>query len=95
MIFFSKSDLFVLYLVFKTNPVVSILFTFETNLSYTVFLTTSFFTTLFSLFKSIGAVFNLSISILSTSVFNLDKFDFNARLDVSIPVAFFKSVFVA
>ena len=39
IIFFSKSDLSALYLVFKTNPVVSILFTFATNLSCTVFLT--------------------------------------------------------
>ena len=36
-VFFSKSDLSVSYLVFKTNPVVSISFTFVTNLSYTVF----------------------------------------------------------
>ena len=40
--FFSNSDLSVSYLVFKTNALVSILFTLATNLSYTVFLTTSF-----------------------------------------------------
>ena len=40
--FFSASDLSVSYVVFKTNPVVSMLFTLATNLSYTVFLTTSF-----------------------------------------------------
>ena len=40
--FFSKSDLSASYLIFKTNPLVSILFTFATNLSYTVFLTTYF-----------------------------------------------------
>ena len=39
-ILFSNSDLFVLYLVFKTNPLVSILFTLVINLSYTAFLTT-------------------------------------------------------
>ena len=49
LIFFSKSDLSVSYLVFKTNPVVSMLFTLATNLSYSVFLTTSFFTKLLSL----------------------------------------------
>ena len=35
--FFSKSGLFVTYLVFKTNPLVSILFTLTTNLLWTVF----------------------------------------------------------
>ena len=55
------SDLSVSYLVFKTNPVISILFTLATNLSYTVFLTTSFFTTLLSVTKSLETVVNLSI----------------------------------
>ena len=66
-----------------------------TNLSYTVFLTTSFFTTSLSLVKSTGARTNLSISNLSTSAFKLTKSDFAANLNVSIPVAFLKSVFVA
>ena len=56
LIFLSKSDLSVSYVVFKTNPVVSLLSTFVTNLSYSVNLntdiTTSFFTTLLSLAKS-------------------------------------------
>ena len=34
---FSRSDLSVSYLVFKTNPVVSMLSTFVTNLLYSVF----------------------------------------------------------
>ena len=63
------------YSVFKTNPLVSILFTLVTNLSYAVFLTTSFFTTSLSLLKSTGTGTNLSISNLSTSVFKLAKFD--------------------
>ena len=58
-------------------------------------MTTLLFTTLLSLFKSTGTVFNLSTSILSSSAFKLAKFDFSANLDVSIPVAFLKSVFVA
>ena len=62
------------YLVFKTNPLVSILFTLATNLSYTVFLTTSFFTASLSLLKSTGTGINSSISNLSTSVFKLAKF---------------------
>ena len=45
------------------------LFTFVTNLSDTVFLTT-LLTTLLSLLKSTRTVFNLSTSILSTSVLN-------------------------
>ena len=47
------------------------LFTSATNLSYTVFLTTSFFTTSLSLLKSTGTGTNLLISNLSTSVFKL------------------------
>ena len=58
----------------------SMLFTLSTNLSYTVFLTTSFFTTLLSFARSLGTGVNLSIYDLSTSVFRLDKFDFNAKL---------------
>ena len=91
--FFSKSDLSVSYLVFKTNPVVPISFTFVTNLSYTVFFTTSLFTKLLSLLKSTGKVFNLPTSILSTSVFKLDRFDFSAKLEVAIPVVFFLNQF--
>ena len=64
-ILFSISDLSVSYLVFKTNLLVSILFTLAINLSYTVFLTTSFFTTSLSLLKSTGTGTNLSISNLS------------------------------
>ena len=50
-IFFSISDLFVSNLVFETILLVLILFTFATYSSYTVFLTTSFFTTSLNLFK--------------------------------------------
>ena len=53
-----------------------------TNLSYTVFLTTSLSTTFLSLLKSAGTVFSLSISILS---------DLAAKLDVSTPAAPLKS----
>ena len=90
--FFSKFDLSVLYLVFKTNPLVLTLFTLATNLSNTVFLTTSFLTTWLSLFKS--AVFNLSTSILPISAFKQAKSYFAINLDVSTPIAFLKSVFV-
>ena len=76
------SDLSVSYLVFKTNLVVSMLFTFATNSSYAVFLITSFFTTSLSLLKSKGAGANFSISNSSTSVFRLTKFDFSAKLEV-------------
>ena len=54
--------------------------TFLTNLSYLVFLRTSFFTALLSFAKSLGTGINLSISNLSTSVFRLAKFDFRAKL---------------
>ena len=69
LILFSKFDLSVSFVVFKTNPVVSMLSTFVTNLSYKVFLTTSFFTGLLSLAKSSRTGANLSTSSLSTLVF--------------------------
>ena len=83
------------YLVFETNPLVSIRFTLRTNLSYTVFLTTSFFTASVSLLKSAGNGTNLSISNLSISAFKLAKSDLAAGLDVSSLAASFKSAFLA
>ena len=71
------------------------LFTLTTNLSYTVFLTTSFFTASLSLRKSTGICTNLSMSNLSTSVFRLAKFIFNAKLEVSTCEIFLISDFVA
>ena len=87
-IFFSRSDLSVSYLVLKTNPVLSILSTFVTSLLYSVYLTTSFFTTLLNLAKALGTGVNLSISSLSTSVFKLARFAFDAKLLTSICVTF-------
>ena len=58
----------------KKNRVVSTLSTFVTNLLCSVFLTTSFFTTLLNLAKSLGTGVNLSISNLSTLVFKLARF---------------------
>ena len=52
-------------------------------------------TTLLNLLKSTGTCFNLSTSILSTSVFVQAKFGFSAKLEVLIPVASVKSAFVA
>ena len=83
----------VLHLVFKTKWVVSILLTLATNLLYTVFSTTSLFTTSLSLLKSTETGFNLCY--LFASVFKLAIFDFSSKLEVSVPVAFFRSVFVA
>ena len=81
--------------VFNTKSLASILFTLATNLSYTSFLTTSFFTTSLNLLKSTGTGTNLSISNLSTSLFKLDKFVFNAKLEVSTCEIFLTSAFVA
>ena len=58
----------------KKNRVVSTLSTFVTNLLCSVFLTTSFFTTLLNLAKSLGTGVNLSMSNLSTLVFKLARF---------------------
>ena len=55
----------------------------------------SLFTTLISLPKSPGTVFNFSTFNLSTSAFYLGKFNFAATLDVLTPAAPFKSAFVA
>ena len=71
-----------LYLVFHTKSLVSILFSFANSLSYTVSLTTSFFTTSLNLLKSTGTGANLSMSNLSTLVFRLAKFVFSAKLEV-------------
>ena len=54
-----------------------------TNLSYAVFFNNIIFTTWINLHKSTGTGSNLSISNLSTAVFKLAKFDFNAKLEVS------------
>ena len=55
----------------------------------------SFFTTSLSLLKSTGTGTNLSISNLSTSVFKLAKFVFNAKLEASTCEIFLISVFAA
>ena len=65
-----------------------------TNSLYSVFLTTLFLTTLLNLARSTGTVFNLSASILSTSVFKLATFDFSVKLLTSTCDVFFKSVLV-
>ena len=66
-----------------------------TNLSYTVALTISLFTTLLSVRKSAEPVFILSITILSTHAFKLAQPDFAAKFDVSTAAALFRSTFVA
>ena len=50
---------------------------------------------LLKLFKPLGAVFNSSISNISTSAFKLAKSSFLVNCNVSVPIAFFKSDFVA
>ena len=91
----SNSVLSVSYLVFNTKSLVSILSTYATNLLYTAFLKTSFFTTSLNLLKSTGIGSNLSISNLSASVFRLAKLVFSAKLEVSTCEIFLISVFVA
>ena len=68
------------------------LFTLATNLIYSVFLTTSFFTTSLSLLQSTRRGANLLISSLSTSVSTLAKFDFSAKVQSSTCDIFFKLV---
>ena len=52
-------------------------------------------TSLYELLKLLGIFFNLSMSDLSTSDFKLAKSVFLAKSDISTPVAFLKSFFVA
>ena len=52
-------------------------------------------TLFFKFLKTLVSFFNLSISNLSTSDFKLAKLVFSAKSNVSTPVAFFKSDFVA
>ena len=93
-IFFSNSNLSASYFVFDINLLVSTLFTLLAWLLYSVFLTTSLLTTLLNLLKSAGTGANLSISNLSTSVFKLATFAFNAKVEVSTCVKFLISSFV-
>ena len=79
----------ILFIFFSTKFVVSILPTLVANLLHSVFLTTLFLTTLLNLARSTGTGFNLSASILSTSVFKLAKFDFSAKLLTSTCDTFF------
>ena len=86
-ILFYNFVLSVSYLIFKTYPLMSILFTLVTKLLLltlavttlvTAFLTT-LFTASFKLLKSAGTGVNLSMSSSSTSVFKLTKFVFRAK----------------
>ena len=88
LILFSRFHLSVSYVDFITNPVVSILFTFVTNLLHSVFLTTSFFTTLLNLAKSSGTGVHFAMTNLSYSVFKLARFVFDAKLLTSTCVTF-------
>ena len=74
----SKALISVVNLVLKRNFEVSIASTLFLKVLYSVFLTTSFLATLLNLAKSLGTVFNLSVSMLSTSVFKAAKLFFNA-----------------
>ena len=87
-----------MHCVLETNPSLLnflIAFTLVTNLLCTVFLIKPLPTKTTDLLKSVGTVFGLPTSILSTSTFKLAKSNFAAKLDVSTPVALFKSTFDA
>ena len=81
----------------------SIMYIFFSNISFTTSLSslksagtgTNLSTLLFKLLKLLGTFFNLLISNLSTLDFKLAKPTFLAHFDITTPVAFFKSDFVA
>ena len=93
---FLTSFIFVLRLLLVAKLLISGILSsmFFILASYSVFSTTSLLTTLLNLLKSTGTGANLSISSLSTSVFKLATFIFNAKLEVSMCVIFLMSSFV-
>ena len=93
---FLTSFIFVLRLLLVAKLLISGILSsmFFILASYSVFSTTSLLTTLLNLLKSTGTGANLSISSLSTSVFKLATFVFNAKLEVSMCVIFLMSSFV-
>ena len=74
----SSKALSVVNLVLVTKAEVAVASTLFFYVLYVVFLATSFLTTLLNFAKSSGTVFNLSVSILSTSVFKAAKLVLNA-----------------
>ena len=85
----------VIKVLFNNNALVSVLSNLVFNEEYSVFLITSFFTAILNLVKSVGTVFNLSTSILSTSFFKAAKFVFDAKLLTSTWAISFKPSFAA
>ena len=81
---------FSVIIIFLTKSLVSVVLVASS--SYTMFVTTSFFTASLRLLKSTRVVSNLSISNVSISDFNLAKSTFSENFDVSTPTAFLKSV---
>ena len=79
---------------FLTGPLVSMALPFLTNSSYTIFLTTLFFTISLCLLKITGVIFDSSTSNLSISDFNLAKSALKAKFDDQHLLRF-KSHFVA
>ena len=75
-------------LAFLIKSLVSIGRIALTNSSYTILLPASFSTTLLSLLKSVGLVFNLPITSWLTLDFKLAKSAFLVKFDVSTPAAF-------
>ena len=85
-----------LYSVFSATSFFTTLLTlFKSTRIVSNFTISNLSTLRFKLLKLVGPLFNLSISNLSTSPFKLTRSNFAANLDLSIPVAFFKSDFVA
>ena len=86
----------VLYTSFLTTAFFTTLLNLRTSTRTGTNLSTfNLSTLLFKLFKLVRRFSNLSTSNLSTSDFKLAKSIFLAKDDVSTPVVFFKSVFVA
>ena len=94
---FLTSFIFILRLLLVAKLLISGILSliFFTLASYSVYLTTSLLTKLLNLIKSAGTGANLSTSNLSTSVFKLATFVFNAKLEVSTCIIFLISSFVA
>ena len=84
-----------LFSVFLTTFFTSILNLLKPTGVVSNFPISSLSTLLFKLLKLFGTIFNLSMSNLSTLDFKLAISIFLAKSDVSTPIAFLKSDFVA
>ena len=82
-------NLSVLYCAFKTNVLVSNKLTLANNFSYTIFFSQIHYLPRFLVYLNQKEQISLTISVLSTWAFEVVKFYFATKLDVSTPATLF------